>query len=56
MDDVKKSYAEVTKKDVANFKEELREAYEAYKTNGPGSDDITLEQGVELLHRSKERN
>jgi dynein heavy chain len=56
MDGFKKSYAEITKKDVSNFKEELKEIYEAYKANGPGSDHVTLEEGVELLNRSKEQN
>ena len=56
MDGFKKSYAEITKKDVSNFKEELKEIYEAYKANGPGSEHVSLEEGVELLNRSKEQN
>lgn len=53
MNEYKKSFAVVTQKDVATFKEELKEVYEEYKTNGPGCEHVTLEEGVESLQHSK---
>lgn len=47
--DTKKNFAEVTKGDVLKFKNELKEEYEKYVSNGPGADHVSLEEGVEIL-------
>jgi dynein heavy chain len=52
----KQNYSEVTKGDVAKFKNDLKEAYEKYLHNGPGSDSMSLEEGVHRLEESKEQN
>lgn len=54
--DYKKNFAEVTKGDVLKFKNELKEEYEKYISNGPGADHVSLEDGVELLQMSKDMN
>ena len=56
MNDHKKSFAEITKKEVLNLKEVLRQNFEEYKAHGPGSDNITLEEGIQLLNKSKDQN
>jgi dynein heavy chain len=40
---------------VAKFKKELAAEYEKYKQSGPGTSDITLDQGCELLQDSKDK-
>ena len=54
--DFKKNFAEVTKGEVLKFKNELKEEYERYISNGPGADHVSLEDGVELLQMSKDMN
>ena len=49
VNDYKKNFAEVTKGDVLKFKNELKDEYEKYISNGPGADHVSLEDGVELL-------
>jgi dynein heavy chain len=39
---------------VAKFKKELAIEYEKYKANGPGTSDVTLDEGLELLQTSKD--
>ena len=49
---LKESFAEVTQRNVAAFKEDLRREYERYVREGPGAADITLDEGVVLLQES----
>lgn len=56
VNDIKKNFAEVTKGEVLKFKSELKEEYEKYVSNGPGSDHVNLDEGVELLSLSKDAN
>lgn len=51
----KKTYASITMTGVAKFKKELALAYEQYKTEGPGTAEITLDEGLEKLVASKEQ-
>lgn len=39
---------------VAKFKKELAIEYEKYRASGPGTSDITLDEGLELLQASKD--
>lgn len=45
----KQSYAQITKDNVRKFKEELDKSYAEYCRGGPGSMDVSLEEGCELL-------
>lgn len=56
VNDFKKNFAEVTKGEVLKFKNELKEEYEKYISNGPGADHVALDEGVELLQLSKDAN
>lgn len=56
VNDFKKNFAEVTKGEVLKYKNELKEEYERYISHGPGSDHVSLEDGVELLAASKDMN
>ena len=56
LNEFKKNFSEVTKGEVLKFKNDLKEAYERYLHHGPGSDSITLEEGVVELEKSKEMN
>jgi dynein heavy chain len=49
----KEAFANLTVGEVQNFKEEIKKVYENYLEHGPGSEDITLDQGLELLENSK---
>jgi hypothetical protein len=49
LNEYKRSFSEVTKTDVGKFKHDLKEAYENYLHHGPGSDGVTLEEGVHRL-------
>jgi len=51
----KKTYASITMTGVAKFKKELAIEYEKYKTSGPGTSDVTLDEGLELLQASKDQ-
>ena len=55
MNDFKMSFAEVTKKQVAEFKSNFDEYFSNYEANGPGAPHVSLEQGAELLNRAKEQ-
>lgn len=46
----------MTKGEVLKFKNELKEEYEKYLSNGPGSEHVNLDEGVELLTLSKDAN
>jgi len=50
----KKTYASITMTGVAKFKKELAAEYEKYKQSGPGTSDVTLDEGLELLQASKD--
>ena len=50
---IKKSFAEVTKNDVETFKKKIKDEYETYLQNGPGTSSVSLERGMELLQASK---
>lgn len=39
----KLEFAEVTKAEVAEFKENIKVLFKSYKANGPGSSDISLD-------------
>ena len=52
----KRKFAEVTEGDVLKFKNQLREEYERYESNGPGADHVSLEEGLDLLAISKDLN
>lgn len=39
---------------VLKFKQDLAIEYEKYKANGPGTSEVSLEEGVELLQASKD--
>jgi dynein heavy chain len=56
LDQFKRNFSEVTKGEVMKFKNDLKEAYERYLHSGPGSDSVTLEEGVHRLEESKELN
>jgi dynein heavy chain len=43
------------KKEVESFKVKISEEYETYKSKGPGTGGISLDEGVELLNQSKEK-
>ena len=49
----KKQYADITKNNVEDFKNELHDRYEMYVANGPGAEHVTLEEGCRLLEDSK---
>jgi hypothetical protein len=49
VNELKESFAEVTQRNVAAFKEELKKEYERYLASGPGSADISLDEGVKAL-------
>jgi dynein heavy chain len=50
----KKTYASITMTGVAKFKKELAAEYEKYKAGGPGTAEITLDEGLDLLQASKD--
>lgn len=50
----KKTYASITMTGVAKFKKDLAIEYEKYKANGPGTSEVTLDEGLELLQASKD--
>ena len=52
VNNLKESFADVTEKNVALFKEELKKEYEQYKASGPGSADVNLDEGVTALQES----
>jgi dynein heavy chain len=56
LNEYKKNYSDVTKNDVAKFKEELVTVYEKYLERGPGSFNVSLEEGVHKLEESKVAN
>lgn len=50
----KKTYAQITTDSVEQFKKQLAVAYEQYKANGPGTEAVSLDEGLELLQASKD--
>lgn len=44
----------MTKGDVLRFKGELKEEYEKYVQGGPGADQVSLDEGLNLLEISKD--
>lgn len=55
VNDFKQTYSTVTKEEVKNFQQTIKEEYEKYMSKGPGTSNVTLEEGVELLRESKEK-
>lgn len=55
VNDFKQTYSTVTKEEVKNFQQTIKDEYEKYKSKGPGTSNVTLEEGVELLKESKEK-
>lgn len=45
----------MTKEEVKNFQAQIKEEYEKYVAKGPGTSNVTLDEGVELLRESKEK-
>jgi len=56
LNEFKRNFSEVTKSDVLKFKNDLKDAYEKYLQNGPGSDSVSLDEGMKRLEDSKEDN
>lgn len=50
----KKTYASITMTGVAKFKKDLAVEYEKYKAHGPGTSDVSLDEGLELLQASRD--
>lgn len=50
----KKTYAQITTDGVEKFKKDLAVAYEQYRANGPGTEAVSLDEGLELLQASKD--
>ena len=55
VNDFKKNFAEVTKGEVEAFKVKIKDEYDQYMAKGPGTSQVTLDEGVELLNASKEK-
>jgi dynein heavy chain, axonemal len=51
---MKDSFAKITQGEVAKFSEKIKKAYEEYIEEGPGTEDISLDRGLELLEASKD--
>mmetsp|Transcript_40960 Transcript_40960/g.47071 ORF Transcript_40960/g.47071 Transcript_40960/m.47071 type:complete len:872 (+) Transcript_40960:2789-5404(+) len=51
----KETFAKITQKEVLLFIEEIKRAYEKYVEEGPGTDGVSLDRGLELLEASKEQ-
>ena len=49
LESYKATFADITKKKVLTFKDELKEAYAEYLAMGPGADSVSLEEGVTKL-------
>ena len=49
VNELKESFAEVTQRNVFTFQEELKKEYERYMATGPGSADISLDDGLVAL-------
>jgi len=52
VNELKESFAEVTQRNVNAFQEELKKEYERYMATGPGSHDVSLDDGVQALSDS----
>ena len=52
VNELKESFADCTKNDVIAFQDELKKEYERYLATGPGSSDVSLDEGVTLLAES----
>ena len=52
---MKESFAKITQGEVSKFSDKIKKAYEEYLEEGPGTDSISLERGLELLEASKEQ-
>jgi dynein heavy chain len=55
VNDFKQTYSTVTKEEVKNFQTQIKEEYEKYMQKGPGTSNVSLEEGVQLLTESKEK-
>jgi hypothetical protein len=49
VNELKESFAEVTSRNVNAFQEELKKEYERYMATGPGSSNVSLDDGVQAL-------
>jgi dynein heavy chain len=52
---MKESFAKITQGEVAKFSDKIKKAYEEYLEEGPGTESISLDKGLELLEASKEQ-
>jgi dynein heavy chain len=48
---VKERFSQVTQEQVETFSGECKELYKAYRAEGPGSPDISLDEGVDVLRK-----
>jgi dynein heavy chain len=55
VNDFKQNYSAVTKEEVKGFQQQIKEEYEKYVAKGPGTNNVSLVEGVELLKESKEK-
>lgn len=53
LNNVKEYFAKETQEDVITFKKQLKDYYDEYIASGPGSDEVDLDQGLELLEEYK---
>lgn len=49
----KLEFAEVTKKEVLEFKDNIKLLYKEYKASGPGAESTSLDKGLESLSEYK---
>ena len=49
MQETKKLSAIQTRQQVAKFETELKLKYQKFKQSGPGSEEITLQEGLQLM-------
>lgn len=52
--ETKKEYASITEAQVAEFQKSIQSVYVDYKASGPGSPDVTLDEGLEQLGKYRE--
>lgn len=53
LQEVKKHFAKVTQSEVAEFQFSIKSLFEQYQIEGPGSPEITLDKGLQLLEEYK---
>jgi dynein heavy chain, axonemal len=51
----KNNFAIFTQKEVEEFKTKIKQEYEAYMAKGPGTNNVNLDEGMDLLEASKRK-